>query len=142
MSRRRRRRNRGPRGSSVRVTRTRGSGPGQTKSYSTGGLSITGLGPTGRITSPRPTIRATVVDRGTALSKRDIRLYLDGSEQTRFHYNGGSGQLSHYVGRPLSPGTHEVRIEASGESSGDKAQFSNTASKRWTFTVVRRRGSR
>jgi hypothetical protein len=96
------------------------------------------MGPTGRIASPRPTIRATVIDRGTVLSKRDIRLYLDGSEQTRFHYNQSSGQLNHYVGRPLSPGTHEVRIEAESESSADQAQFGNRASRRWTFAVVRR----
>ena len=135
---RRRRRNRGPRGSSIRVTRTRGSGPGQTKNYRTGGLSITGMGPTGRITSARPTIRATVIDRGTGLSKRDIRLYLDGSEKSRFHYSEASGQLSYYVGRALSPGTHEVRIEAESESSESQGRISGTASKRWTFTVARR----
>ena len=138
MPRRRRRGSRGPRGSSVRVTRTRGSGAGRTESYQTGGLSITGMGPTGRITSSRPTIRATVIDRGTGLSKRDIKLYLDGSEQSRFHYNEASGQLRHYVGRALSPGTHEVRIEAEAESSGDKTRFGGTASRRWTFMVVRR----
>jgi hypothetical protein len=79
-----------------------------------------------------------VIDRGTSLSKRDIRLYLDGSEKTRFHYDQASGQLSFYVGRALSPGTHEVRIEAEAESSGDRAQLSGKASKRWTFTVTRR----
>ncbi|CAA9382750.1 MAG: hypothetical protein AVDCRST_MAG03-62 [uncultured Rubrobacteraceae bacterium] len=96
------------------------------------------MGPTGRITSSRPTIRATVIDRGAGLSKRDIKLYLDGSEKSRFHYNEASGQLSHYVGHALSAGTHEVRIEAESESSGDKTRFGGTASKRWTFTVVRR----
>ena len=44
MPRRRRRRNRrSPRWSSVRVTRTKGSGASQTTSYRTGGISITGL---------------------------------------------------------------------------------------------------
>jgi hypothetical protein len=72
------------------------------------------------------------------LSKKNIRLYLDGSEKTRFHYNEASGYLSHYVGRALSPGTHEVRIEAESGSSDDRVQLSGTASKRWTFTVARR----
>ena len=136
---RRRRRNRpGPRGSSVRVTRTKGSGPGQTTNYSTGGLSITGLGPTGRVASSRPTIRATVRDQGTSLSKRDIKLYLDGSEKSRFHYDQSSGRLSYYVGNALSPGTHEVKIEAESRSSQSQAQLSGTARKRWTFTVARR----
>ena len=138
MPKRRRRDRRGPPGSSVRVTRTKGSGSGQTRSYRTGGLSITGISPTGRIFGPRPTIRATVRDQGTSLSKRDIRLYLDGSEKSRFRYDEASGQLSHYVGNALSPGTHEVRIEAEAESSGDQTRFGGKSSRRWTFTVVRR----
>lgn len=135
---RRRRRNRGPRGSSIRVTRTKGSGPGQTTSYSTGGLSITGMSPTGRIAGSRPTIRATVRDQGTSLSKRDIRLYLNGSEKSRFHYDPSSGQLSYYVGNALPPGTHEVKIEAESRSSQNQAQIGGTSRKRWTFTVARR----
>ncbi len=135
---RRRRRKRGPRGSSIRVTRTRGSGSGQTSSYSTGGLSITGLSPTGRIAGSRPTIRATVRDQGTSLSKRDIRLYLNGSEKSRFHYDPSSGQLSYYVGNALPPGTHEVKIEAESRSSQSQAQVGGKSSKRWTFTVARR----
>jgi hypothetical protein len=77
-----------------------------------------------------------VRDQGGALSKRDIRLYFDGSEKSRFHFDQASGNLSYYVGRALSPGTHEVRIEA--ESSDDQGQLSGSARKRWTFTVVRR----
>ena len=135
---RRRRRRRNPRSYSVRVTRKRGSGPSQTTSYRTGGVSITGVGPTGRIASSRPTIRATVGSPGGGLSKKDIKLYLDGSEKTRFRYDQASGYLSHYVGRALSPGTHEVRIEAKSESSDSQGRLSGTASKRWTFTVARR----
>jgi hypothetical protein len=135
---RRRRRRRNPRSYSVRVTRKRGSGPSQTTSYRTGGVSITGVGPTGRIASSRPTIRATVSSSGGSLSKKDIKLYLDGSEKTRFRYDQASGYLSHYVGRALSPGTHEVRIEAASESSDSQGRLSGTASKRWTFTVARR----
>ncbi len=138
MPRRRRRNRRGPRSSSARVTRTKGSGSSQTTSYSAGGISITGVGPTGRIAGSRPTVRATVRDQGTSLSKRDIKLYLDGSEKSRFHYDEASGQLSYYVGNALSSGTHEVKIEAESGSSEGQAQFSGTAKKRWTFTVARR----
>lgn len=132
MPRRRRRSKR--RGSSVRVTRTKA---GKTTSYHTGGLSITGMAPTGRVAGSRLTIRATVVDRGTRLSKQDIRLYLDGSEKSRFHYDASSGRLSYYVGGALSSGTHEVRIEAEAEFSGDEARTSGKSSKRWTFSVKR-----
>jgi hypothetical protein len=136
--RRRRNRRRGSRGTSVRVTRTRGSGSSQTTSYRTGGVSITGLGPTGSVASTRLTIRATVWDQGGSLSKGDIRLYLDGSEKSRFHYDQASGRMTYYVGRALSPGIHEVRIEAEAAGSDEVGQHSGTASKRWTFTVVRR----
>lgn len=138
MSRRRRRGGRAggrARGSSVRVTRTKN---GKTTSSHTGGLSISGASPTGRISGARPTVRATVVDRGTTLSKGDIRLYLDGSEKSRFRYDPSSGQLSFYVGNALSPGAHEVRIEAESRSSGGQAQVGGTSSRRWTFTVARR----
>jgi hypothetical protein len=96
------------------------------------------MGPTGRVASSRPTIRATIRDPGASLLKKNIRLYLDGSEKTRFHYDQTSGYLSHYVGRALSPGTHEVRIEAESESSDNRGRLSGRASKRWTFTVARR----
>jgi hypothetical protein len=134
--RRRRNRRRGPRGTSVRVTTTRN---GKTTSYRTGGISITGVGPTGRVArSPNLTIRATVRDYGGGLSKNGIRLYLDGSEKSRFRYDEASGSLTHYVGRVLSPGTHEVRIEARSESSDKHGRSSGSRTKRWTFTVVRR----
>ena len=137
--RRRRNRRRGPRGTSVRVTTTRGSGSRETTSYRTGGLSITGVGPTGRVVrSPNLLIRATVRDYGGALSKEGIRLYLDGSEKSRVRYNPASGNLTYYVGRTLHPGTHEVRIEAESEAPGERGRSGGSASKRWTFTVVRR----
>ncbi len=134
--RRRKRNNRNP-SSSVRVTRTKGSGANKTTSYSTGGLSITGMGPTGKVAGSRPTIRATVRDEGTSLSKRDIRLYLDGSEKTRFHYDQATGRLSYRVGNALSSGVHRVEIEAESESGDSPGRFDSTARKRWTFTVAR-----
>jgi hypothetical protein len=136
--RRRRRKRRSSRGTSVRATRTKGSGASQTTSYRTGGLSITGVGPTGRVAGRGLTVRANVWDQGGNLSKRDIRLYLDGSEKSRFHFDQASGRLTYYVGRALSPGIHEVRIEAEAAGSDDLGHHSGTASKRWTFTVVRR----
>ena len=141
MARRRRKNGRSPRRSSVRVvtvTRTKGSGASQTTSYRAAGLSITGVGPTGRIASSRPTIRATVRDEGTNLSKRDIRLYLDGSEKIRFHYDRVSGRLSYRVRGALAPGTHRVEIEAEAESGDSRGRSNSTARKGWTFTVARR----
>jgi len=141
VARRRRKNGRSPRRSSVRVvtvTRTKGSGASQTTSYRAAGLSITGVGPTGRIASSRPTIRATVRDEGTNLSKRDIRLYLDGSEKIRFHYDRASGRLSYRVRGALAPGTHRVEIEAEAESGDSQGRSNSTARKGWTFTVARR----
>lgn len=135
--RRRKRNSRDPRSYSVRVTRKKGSGPSQTTSYSTGGLLITGVGPTGKVAGSRPTIRATVRDEGTTLSKKDIRLYLDGSEKTRFHYEQASGRLSYHVGNALSSGAHRVEIEAESESGDSQGRFNSTARKKWTFTVAR-----
>ncbi len=138
MPRRRRRNRRASRGYSVRVTRTKGSGASQTTSYRTGGLSITGVGPTGRVTGSRLTVWATVRDQGGGLSKKDIRLYLDGSEKTRFHYDPASGRLSYYVGGALSLGVHRVEIEAEAQSGESQIRSSSTTRKSWTLTVVRR----
>jgi hypothetical protein len=137
--RRRRSRRRTSRGTSVRVTSTRGSGSGRTTSYRTGGVSIVGVGPTGRVArSPNLLIRAIVRDYGGGLSRSGIRLYLDGSQKSRFRYDPASGSLTYYVGRSLLPGTHEVRIEAESESSDKQGSSAGSATKRWTFTVVRR----
>ena len=141
MARKRRKNSRSPRRSSVRVvrvTRTKGSGASQTTSYREAGLSITGVGPTGRIASSRPTIRATVRDEGVNLSKRDISLYLDGSEKIGFHYDRVSGRLRYRVRGALSPGTHWVEIEAEAESGEGQVRSNSTARKEWTFTVARR----
>ena len=137
--RRRRNRRRGPRGASVRVTSTRGSGSSKTTSYRTGGLSITGVSPTGRVVrSPNLIIRANVRDYGGALSREGIRLYVDGAEKSRVRYDPASGNLTYYVGRALLPGTHEVRIEAESEATDKQGRTGGSASRRWTFTVVRR----
>ena len=53
---------------------------------------------------------------GGSLSKGDIRLYLDGSEKSRFHYDQASGQLSYYVGRAL-PRHPRGKIEAEATPS-------------------------
>ena len=137
--RRRRSRRRGPRGTSVRVTSTRGSGSSKTTSYRTGGLSITGVSPTGRVArSPNLIIRANVRDYGGALSREGIRLYVDGAEKSRVRYDPASGNLTYYVGRALHPGTHEVRIEAESDAPDRRGRTGGSASRRWTFTVVRR----
>ena len=77
-------------------------------------------------------------DEGTNLSKRDIRLYLDGSEKIGFHYDRVSGRLRYRVRGALSPGTHWVEIEAEAESGDSQVRSNSTARKEWTFTVARR----
>ena len=137
--RRRRGRRRGPRNNSIRVTTTRSSGSSKSTSYRTGGISITGMSPTGRVVAdPNFTIRANVMDYGGGLSRDGIRLYLDGSEKSRFHYDPSSGRLGYFVGRSLRPGRHEVRIEAQSSNSDKPVSSSGSASRRWTFTVVGR----
>jgi hypothetical protein len=140
MSRRRRRgRRRGPRNNSIRVTTTRSSGSNKTTSYRTGGISITGVSPTGRVAKdPNLTIRAIVTDYGGGLTRNGIRFYLDGSQKSRFHYDPSSGRLGYFVGRSVRPGPHEVRIEVDAGSSDKQGQTSGASTKRWTFTVVGR----
>jgi len=89
------------------------------------------VSPSGNVRSPVPTVRATVEAEGTNLSKRDIRLYLDGAEQRRFYCGRTTGNLSYHPGM-LSSGTHTVEIVA---KSGQSGQGSSTSKKSWTFTV-------
>jgi hypothetical protein len=49
-----------------------------------GAITIASVSPSGNVGNPVPTVRATVEAEGANLSKRDIRLYLDGAEQRRF----------------------------------------------------------
>ena len=105
------------------ATKRGGGRPG-----SGGTITITSVSPSGNVGNPVPTVRAKVEAEGTNLSKRDIRLYLDGSEQRSFYYGRTTGNLSYHPGR-LSSGTHTVEIVATG------GQGSSTAKKSWTFTV-------
>ncbi len=66
------------------TTKKRGGGrPG-----SGGTITISSVSPSGNVGNPVPTVRATVEAEGANLSKRDIRLYLDGAEQRRFTTEG------------------------------------------------------
>jgi hypothetical protein len=94
-----------------------------------GAITITSASPSGNVTNPVPTVRATVKAEGNHLSKSDIRLYLDGVEQRRFYYGRGTGNLSFRPTGMLSAGTHTVEIVATGD------QGRSTARKSWTFTV-------
>ena len=105
-----------------RVGSRRGSG---------GAISITSTSPSGNVTNPVPTIRATVKAEGSNLSKRDVRLYMDGAEQRRFYYGRSTGNLSYRPTGNLSDGTHTVEVVATG------GQGRSTARKSWTFTVSR-----
>jgi hypothetical protein len=93
-----------------------------------GAITIASVSPSGNVGNPVPTVRATVEAEGANLSKRDIRLYLDGAEQRRFYYGRTTGNLSYHPGM-LSSGTHTVEIVAT------IGQGSSTSRKSWTFTV-------
>ena len=93
-----------------------------------GAVTISSVSPSGNVGNPVPTVRAKVEAEGTNLSKRDIRLYLDGAEQRRFYYGRATGNLSYHPGM-LSSGSHTVEIVATS------SQGSSTSKKSWTFTV-------
>jgi hypothetical protein len=101
-------------------------GGGSTRSG--GAITISSVSPSGNVGNPVPTVRAKVEAEGTNLSKRDIRLYLDGAEQRRFYYGRTTGNLSYHPGM-LSSGTHTVEIVATA------GRASSTSKKSWTFTV-------
>jgi hypothetical protein len=94
-----------------------------------GAITITSVRPSGNVTNPVPTVRAKVKAEGRNLSKRDVKLYLDGAEQRRFYYGLATGNLSYRPTGMLSAGTHTVEIVATGD------QGRSTARKSWTFTV-------
>ena len=93
-----------------------------------GSITIASVSPSGNVDNPVPTVRATLEAEGSNLSKRDIRLYLDGAEQRRFYYGRATGNLSYHPGM-LSSGTHTVEIVATA------GQGNSTSRKSWTFTV-------
>jgi hypothetical protein len=105
-------------------TKKRGRG----RAGSGGAITIASVSPNGNVGNPVPTVRATVEAEGTNLSKRDIRLYLDGAEHRRFYYGRATGNLSYHPGM-LSSGTHTVEIVATAGQGG------STSKKSWTFTV-------
>jgi hypothetical protein len=93
-----------------------------------GAITISSVSPKGNVGNPVPTVRAKIEAEGANLSKRDIRLYLDGAEQRRFYYGRATRTLSYHPGM-LSSGNHTVEIVA---TSG---QGSSTSKKSWTFSV-------
>ncbi len=76
-----------------------------------------------------PKIGATVSDDRTDLAKRDIRLYLDGKQRTKFSYNRDTDRLA-YTAPRLSYAKHTVKIVA-------KDAAGNTVAEKWSFKVVR-----
>lgn len=79
-----------------------------------------------------PTIQASVRDTQTDLSKGDLRLYLDGRGVGSFSYDRGRDVLRYVPRRPLSYGSHAVKVTAT-DSVG------NTAAAKWAFKVARGR---
>jgi hypothetical protein len=85
-----------------------------------GAITISSVSPSGNVSNPVPTIRATIKAEGSNL---------DGAEQRRFYYGLATGNLSFRPTGMLSAGTHTVEIVASGNHGR------STARKSWTFTV-------
>src|SRR5215208_1984306 len=81
-----------------KATSRTGSGTkrGGGRTSSGGAITIASVSPSGNFGNPVPTVRATVEAEGANLSKRDIRLYLDGAEQRRFYYGRATGNLSYH----------------------------------------------
>ncbi len=77
-----------------------------------------------------PRLTATVRDDRTELSQGDIRFALDGREKSTFSYDAGADRLI-YDSRRLAIGKHTARITATDDAG-------NTATRTWTFKVVRR----
>jgi thermitase len=90
------------------------------------GASLTPIGKTRDVT---PTIRATVRDAETEVTKGDIRLYLDGKAQKTFEYNALKNALYHQS-KKLSLGSHKGKIVAT-DTQGLRSV------KSWSFKVVR-----
>jgi hypothetical protein len=110
-------------GSATKRSRGRGG--------SVGAITISSVSPSGNVSNPVPTVRATVKAEGGNLSKTDIRLYLNGSEQRRFYYGRATGNLSYRPTGMLPAGTHTVEIVVTAD------QGRSTAKKSWTLTVAR-----
>jgi hypothetical protein len=109
----------------------RETGAAQTTGGSGATLTVTSVGPTGRVSGSMPTIQATVSDEGINPPKSAVRLYLDGVEQRTIRYGRATGRLSYRPTGTLSAGTHTVEIEVSADEGR------RTARKSWTFTVSR-----
>ena len=81
-----------------------------------------------RLRDRTPTIRALIQDKGSNLSKNDIRLYVDGRKINSFLYKTSTDRLKFTSKRGF--GKHRVKIVAR-DAAG------NTTYKSWRFTVRR-----
>lgn len=86
--------------------------------------------PDSRVADATPTIKATVQDRVTNLSKSNIRLYVAGKAVPRssFYYDRAKNLLTYTTPR-LPKGRQTVRIVATDEAG-------KSASKGWSFTTT------
>jgi hypothetical protein len=86
-----------------------------------------------------PTIKAKVTDKDNndndnndnKLSKRDIKLYLDGDQERDFNYRRSRGLLEFTPENNLSFGKHTVKVVVKA-GQGEKAQ------EKWSFRVEER----
>jgi hypothetical protein len=96
-----------------------------------GPVTITLTSPRGNVSTPVPTVQATVKAERGNVSERDLRLYLDDAEVRRFSYDPATGQLNYRPTGRLSAGTHTVEIRVTYKQE-DRTMVQET---RWGFTV-------
>ena len=89
---------------------------------------ISKVGPRRSVRSARPTIRARVADRDSAVRRRSIVLRLDGRRVSGVRYAAGRGQVRWTPKRRLAPGRHVVRLVVR-DAAGNRAVRS------WRFRI-------
>ncbi|GAA5145601.1 hypothetical protein GCM10023340_15200 [Nocardioides marinquilinus] len=91
------------------------------------GPSVTAFGPKGTVKDRTPTVRATIKDVRSGVTKARVKLKVDGKNRT---FKWSNGKLTWTSGSNLAYGKHTVRIEAT-DGAGNKTV------KTWSFRIQR-----
>jgi PKD repeat protein len=91
---------------------------------------ISRIGPLRVVRTARPTIRARVLDRDSAVRRTSIVLRLDGRRVTGLRWAAKRGLVTWRPKQALAPGRHVVRLVA-------KDAAGNRTARTWRFTVRR-----
>ncbi|WP_299054196.1 PKD domain-containing protein [uncultured Nocardioides sp.] len=102
----------------------------RTWTVDTTGPTVGVVAPTGRTAARRPTVRARLQDRWSAVRPGTVTLRVDGRLVAGPRYDAATGQLRGRPAKALSPGRHRARVVAA-DSLG------NRTAREWTFRVTR-----